>query len=588
MIHDTEGDSVQSVVNTWLQNGDGAQIIIDTDGTITRVVPDDQIAYGTGGNNTGTLNIELIGHASQTKEQWLANSAQLSALKSVLGYWSAKYNIPLVQSTEHGVSTHAMNSAIYPQSDGHSDPGPNFPFQQVIQAAGGSVSTTSQPKGYEWEGALADKLGVPYSPAMKKFFDAWNANDRSSASNNPFNITVDYTGGSTGTLSGNTAGVLNFATALDGVNATAAFIQKNVPSLINDLKKGNFKGASQTIQDSGWAGKGNTTYGAGIYSTFQSGTAINVGTNAPSQLSPTGKAQVSVQQSTETLQQQAHDQAYLGATVAKASALAQAKVAGHETDPWVTVLTDKKGNITGLGEAIGMQPPKNVLTIGGQPATRQDYQLAWSQTYASDYEAYTGKPATPAVQVQILESGQSLYQMRQRLANQPGFTSSPIYKQSAAGIADAVKTATGKAAPKSFVRDAIAQGWDSATVSAKIKQLPGYTSGPEYRQNFAQNVNTFQSIYGMPNNQENAWLKHVTLQGWSTDEIAGHLRSDPAYKYSPEYQAKAINFLDAMGMFTGTRPIAGIQSKLAVKNATQGSALGAPPKDALQISTGAQ
>lgn len=287
-------------------------------------------------------------------------------------------------------------------------------------------------------------------------------------------------------------------------------------------------------------------------------------------------AAASVAQSTATLQAQAKSGAYLAAVEAKAAATATARATAHQSDPWVTVVTDKKtGKVTGFGEAIGQSPPNNTLLIGGMPATRSDYQLAWSNTYANVYEAYTGKVATPDVQAKILESGVSVYGLQQQLASQPTFSSSPVYKSQGAGIAEQARQALGKQPPASFVRDAIAQNWDANTTAAKIRELPGYSSGPDFQANHAAALSTYQTIYGEPTPEANQWLKHAAIQGWSSTEVGAKLRADPAYKYSPEYQTKAVNFLDAMGMFTGTRAIAGVQPEQIVKQNTKGTKVGA-------------
>lgn len=837
VIHDTEGDTAQSAINAWSGSKYGAQIIIGPDGTITRVVPDNQVAWSTGGNNHGTLAIEIVGHASDSKDAWLQKSAQLQAVSEVLGYWSQTYNIPLVSSTVHGVSTHAMNSALYSASQGHTDPGPNFPFQQVIQAAGGKATafTTAQPKGYAWESALADQLGVPFNAQVKKFFDSWNAVDRTKAgeaTNNPFNITNPGTPGdpkwaavnkATGKLAGNPAGVLVFATGPDGIAATAEFIKNQVPFVITHLKNADFQGAAAAIGASGWAGRGaaGTTYGNNLYSVFTSPGQPTLGPNAPNLLSPTGKGQVSVDQSTATNVAKINSPAYQTSAAELAAIGKQARASAEATahigagTEWV--VPNKSGGFT---LDTGPTAPAGVLVLpDGTQATQNDlkaFQSEWSQGgKASIFEAYTGKQSTLADQLKY--ASMSEWQLRTELSQQGSFTSSPIYKQQAPGLVANVKTALGKKPPPGFVRQAIAQNWDSATVTAKLKELPDYTNGPEFKASFssalavyksiygdtatpdervhkiltaavqsketsdelkqqlmglpefkgsptvagwtAANVAIYQSLYGQAppsakvsallktwatqeltgdqvkqklqalpggqltsssvnaqagaqavaesiygtgglpadaqavvkeavakgwdqnvvqqklralpsykqsaeklnaagtataaaqsifgqaalppdaaavvaqaakagwnqdvvlqklralpsyrkseeflgnvagantqyqtttgaateSTQAEAWLRQAVLKGWSSDQIAQKLRADPAYKYSPEYQSKAVNFLSAMGLFTGQRPVAGIQDPGIIKQNTAGTKVGAI--DNLQIGMGGQ
>lgn len=339
---------------------------------------------------------------------------------------------------------------------------------------------------------------------------------------------------------------------------------------------GNWQGdAAYKAYDAGGASGLNSwlaQYNASL--TVKQQTTLNQAhANNPAYNQSAGAA--STARSTATLQQQAHDGAYLSAVEAKAAALAQAKATAHQSDPWVTVLKDKKGNVTGFGEAIGQQAPNNTLLIGGVPATKSLYQIQWSNTYDTEFTAFTGRPATPAEQAKILESGTSIYALKEQWAKQPAFTSSPIYKATAAGIAGQAKQALGKNPPAAFVRDAIAQGWDANTTAEKIRELPGYSNGPDFQTNHAQALNTYQTIYGEPTAEANKWLKDAALKGWSSDEVGATLRADPAYKYSPEYQTKAVNFLDAMGLFTGTRAIAGVQPEQIVKQNTKGSKVGA-------------
>jgi hypothetical protein len=140
VLHSTEGDAPPGNYGAgWEKTADklGAQIVVGRDGSIARYVPDTQIAYGTGGNNTGTLDIEIVGHARQSDDEWRQNPQQLQTVAAVIAGWSKAYGIPIEidTTTRSGVSTHAMNSALYPASEKHWDPGPGFPLGLVIAQA---------------------------------------------------------------------------------------------------------------------------------------------------------------------------------------------------------------------------------------------------------------------------------------------------------------------------------------------------------------------------------------------------------------------------------------------------------------------
>lgn len=264
--------------------------------------------------------------------------------------------------------------------------------------------------------------------------------------------------------------------------------------------------------------------------------------------------QEKVASATATDQAAAASPAYNAAAAAKSGALAAAKVSGHETDPWVTVIKNKSGVVTGFGEAIQMAPPKNVLMIGGVPATKALYVSQWSNTYANEYTAYTGRQATAAEQAKILESGQTLYQLKAQWSKQPTFTSSPIYQAQGPGLADQLKQQLGTAPPKAFVADAIAQNWDAATISANLKKLPGYFTGPAYQQAYTDMSGAYKSIYGPTDPSVQQDIKQHILTGWTPTQYAAKLRAQPQYKYSPEAQDSALHFLDGMGLLIGSRP----------------------------------
>jgi lysozyme-like protein len=284
-------------------------------------------------------------------------------------------------------------------------------------------------------------------------------------------------------------------------------------------------------------------------------------------------------------QAKASNPAYTSAAAELSGQLALAKQTAHITDPWVTVQRGKGGRVTGFGESFGATPPGNVLTIGGQPATRSLYQQVWNNAYETTWEAYTGRTATPGQQADILQRGISLYTLRDELSRQSSFTSSPIYQQVAAGRAQQARDALGVAPPPDFIRRSIAQDWDAATFDANLRALPQYTKGPAFKANLAQNQNVYSGIYGTADAEAQAWLKHATLQGWTPGAVGQALRTDPAYKYSPEYQAKAVGFLDAIGQITGTMAVAGLAMSEAAAQQTAKSKVGGLTPAPLQIST---
>lgn len=142
ILHDTESHDwigvkdLQGIAEFWHRQdqGLGAHVGVDEDGNSARYVNDEMVAWHTGGRNTDSLGLEMIGFARFTRAQWFARPSQLHKVARWLAYWSKKHGIPLVNDVEHGVSTHAQQSAAFHTST-HTDPGPGFPLRMILWLA---------------------------------------------------------------------------------------------------------------------------------------------------------------------------------------------------------------------------------------------------------------------------------------------------------------------------------------------------------------------------------------------------------------------------------------------------------------------
>lgn len=146
-LHDTEShdwagiQDIMGVIGYWKTHPydsgslNGAHYIDDRDGFIAQIGTPRDILQHTGGANTGNIGIEQIGYARFGRALWLARPAQLAATAKILAYLHVKWEISLDVSTEHGVSTHAMQSRIHTESGGHTDPGVGYPFRTVRRMA---------------------------------------------------------------------------------------------------------------------------------------------------------------------------------------------------------------------------------------------------------------------------------------------------------------------------------------------------------------------------------------------------------------------------------------------------------------------
>jgi N-acetyl-anhydromuramyl-L-alanine amidase AmpD len=137
ILHDTEShdhagvQDIRGIEAFWKRQGAGygSHYIIDGDGNIGAGPHPTLITWHTGGANTNSIGIELIGFARFSRVQWLRRRRQLAALARLLAYLSDRYDIPLVRSIE-GVCLHRD----FPKS-GHTDPGPGFPHKRVVWMA---------------------------------------------------------------------------------------------------------------------------------------------------------------------------------------------------------------------------------------------------------------------------------------------------------------------------------------------------------------------------------------------------------------------------------------------------------------------
>lgn len=129
--------SLQSVLD---QQGLSVQIGVNSDGSCARYFPDLEVAYDVAAFNGQALGIEQAGYAAQSS--WPKAQTEITA--KWIAYWANKYGIPLVHSTTHGVCCHEDLGAA---GGGHSDPGKNYPFNEVLREAAGLLGRVSEGTG---------------------------------------------------------------------------------------------------------------------------------------------------------------------------------------------------------------------------------------------------------------------------------------------------------------------------------------------------------------------------------------------------------------------------------------------------------
>lgn len=196
--------------------------------------------------------------------------------------------------------------------------------------------------------------------------------------------------------------------------------------------------------------------------------------------------------------------------------------------------------------------PNKAMKFDGEPLSITGFK-SLQDSLSSYYISYTGKrPSAHQVQ-NYIQNGWSTYTLTQLLSKSPSFKNSPVYKQNAPQLNAALKDMLpqGTTVPAEILRQAIIHNWDATTVAAKVRQLPGYVNSNEFKGNVASLLNVHQSIMGTPDQASMVAIKDAALQGWTADQYAAWLRSQPGYTSSTEYQQNMLGMLGALGLITG-------------------------------------
>lgn len=132
VVHDMEADNidgVESYFRTSSPDAVGAHIGIGTSGEIRQWADLDALVYHAAGGNFNGIGIELAGYASLKRWQWIKRRQQRIALAKTIARICHRYKLGLPQ---HGKNV--KGHVDIPQG-GHTDPGPNFPWDLVMVLA---------------------------------------------------------------------------------------------------------------------------------------------------------------------------------------------------------------------------------------------------------------------------------------------------------------------------------------------------------------------------------------------------------------------------------------------------------------------
>ena len=238
-------------------------------------------------------------------------------------------------------------------------------------------------------------------------------------------------------------------------------------------------------------------------------------------------------------------------------------------DRWAVLGADGRVKFVKINDPAA--PPKNVLKYGPTPLTQSQFVQTWKQNYQDTFFSYTGRQASGKEIAAILSNAPSLYTLANTLAKTKSFTSSPTYKAHAPGIVAIAKQAYGESwkVDRSFVAKAIAENWDQATLEQNIRSRPEYFQGPRFKDDVAKLGNVYTSIYGQTDDPgTKSVVDRVARDGWTQDQFAAWLRTQPEYRSSQEFKTKAISFAQQLGLITGDQ----------VALTKEQALLGGPPK----------
>lgn len=148
VLHDPEGANTAQELYNYLQHIDAGYHSLCDDQQEIIAAADTLVVQGAGGVNGRALHIcQVPGRAAWSREQWLSHTPAIKRGANRAAIWSQKHGIPLRWLTPEqvatpgtkGLCTHGDVSVHYAASEGHTDPGPNYPKDVFLAFALGQA-----------------------------------------------------------------------------------------------------------------------------------------------------------------------------------------------------------------------------------------------------------------------------------------------------------------------------------------------------------------------------------------------------------------------------------------------------------------
>lgn len=180
VLHDSEIEPGPTALNTLHDVLAGQHLSIhigiNNNGQSARMVSDLVVAEHVAAYNQQALGIEQIGFS--TYQNWPKAQTEMAA--KWIAYWADKYGIPIAHSTTHGICTH---KDLGEAGGGHVDPGPGYPFTEVLKEAShfsgkifinegeGSATTTTAEEGVSGGVSLAAVEAASKAAAFSTYLE---------------------------------------------------------------------------------------------------------------------------------------------------------------------------------------------------------------------------------------------------------------------------------------------------------------------------------------------------------------------------------------------------------------------------------
>jgi hypothetical protein len=220
------------------------------------------------------------------------------------------------------------------------------------------------------------------------------------------------------------------------------------------------------------------------------------------------------------------------------------------TDPWVVVQGGK------LKFVNSDAPPQGTIKQYGIPVTRSTF-LSQYQSISDDYLAWTGKRPSYTQAAHLIATGKSQFQLRQDLAQTPGFVNSPVWKQNAPGYVAVWHSVYGQNSTpdQAAIRNAVANNLGSGAFQDVLRQRPDYNTSNEYKAAYAANENVYRQIYGQPSPADAPTIDMAVKNGYDANTFAAYLRKQPQWKSSAEAQQLYYGLANRLGLIQGNQTV---------------------------------